>query len=401
MALTPLPDRPGADTSLAVVATEQDHTPSAAAVSVNYEHTLNLAALLSHHALSLVLTTYQAGRVLTIGSTPAPDGGPQLQIGFAHFPQAMGLARTPTGLAIGSRDAIWTLPASRDIAPRLKPENTRDIAFLARSSHHSGPIMGHDLAWCDNQLCGVNTLFNCLCTFEAPWSFGTRWHPSFISAITPADRCHLNGLAVAVNGTSPAFVTALGSSDQENGWREHKRDGGCLIDVASGELLLGGLSMPHSPRLHNGQLYLLDSGHGQLLRVDPRTGSRTTICELPGFTHGLDCFGDLAVIGLSRIRETAVFGGLPLQERNEQLRCGVALVELSTGNRIAHLWFNSGVEEIFALACLPGYRNPALIGPDPTIDASQTVWMVPATPSAKTTQASNIPSSNTQPLRPG
>ncbi|MCP9886260.1 TIGR03032 family protein [Synechococcus sp. ATX 2A4] len=370
--------------------------PSAPAVPVNYEHSLNFAALLSHHALSLVLTTYQAGRVLTIGTTPTPDGGPQLQIGFAHFPQAMGLARTPTGLAVGSRDAIWTLPASREIAPRLKPENSHDIAFLARSSHHSGPIMGHDLAWCGDQLWGVNTLFNCLCTFEAPWSFVPRWHPPFISAITPGDRCHLNGLAVAENGTSPAYVTALGSSDEENGWREHKRQGGCLIDLASGELLLRGLSMPHSPRLHNGQLYLLDSGHGQLLRVDPRTGSPTTICELPGFTRGLECFGDLALVGLSRIRETAVFGGLPLQERNEQLRCGVAIVQLSTGNRIAHLWFNSGVEEIFAIACLPGYRNPALIGPDPSTDASQTVWMVPATASSNTTQANN-----TQQPRPG
>ncbi len=340
---------------------------------MRYEHTINLAALLSQLEISLVITTYQAGRVVSVGSN-----GEQLQIGFAHLPQAMGLTRTPTGLAIGSRDAIWTFPASREIAPRIKPEGTHDIAFLARSAHYSGLIMGHDLAWCGNQLWGVNTLFNCLCTFEAPWSFVPRWRPGFISALQPGDRCHLNGLAVSGDGSAPAYVTALGESDSENGWRDTKATGGCLIEVASGDVVLRGLSMPHSPRLHRGNLYLLDSGHGQLLRCDPATAETQVICELPGFTRGLDCFGDVAVVGLSRIRETAVFGGLPLQERRgDELRCGVALVELSTGSLLASLWFESGVEEVFAVSMLPGYRNPSLIGPDTDTDATQTVWMVP------------------------
>lgn len=259
-------------------------------VTVSYTHTLNLSSLLHQLETSLVISTYQAGRVVTIGSQ-----GNQLQIGFAHFSQAMGLARTPSGLAIGTRDAIWTLPANRDIAPSIQPMGSHDIAFLARSAHYSGAIMGHDLAWCGDRLWGVNTLFNCLCTFEAPWSFVPRWQPGFISALAPGDRCHLNGLAITADGSAPAYVTALGESDSENGWRATKATGGCLIDVASGDVLLRGLSMPHSPRLHHGQLYLLDSGHGRLLRVDLATARSQVICELPGFTRGLDCFGDLGV----------------------------------------------------------------------------------------------------------
>lgn len=346
-----------------------------ASVPVRYEHSRALPELLERLELSILLSTYQAGRVVSLGSH---NGA--LQVGFSRFDQAMGLCRTPSGLAVGSRDAVWTLPASREIAPRLAPEGEHDIAFLARSCHHSGPLMGHDLAWCGDRLWMVNTLFNGLVTLEAPWSFVPRWKPPFISAWAPGDRCHLNGLAIAEDGSAPLWATALAESDSENGWREHKVDGGCLLHVPSGEVVLRGLSMPHSPRLYRGLLYVLDSGHGSLLAFDPLTGQQRTVAVLPGFTRGLDCFAGHAFIGLSRIRETAVFGGLPLQERDQELRCGVAIVDLSNGAIVAMLWFHSGVEEVFSVAVLPGYRNPVLIGPDTRTDDTQTVWMVPPLP---------------------
>jgi uncharacterized protein (TIGR03032 family) len=135
--------------------------------------------------------------------------------------------------------------------------------------------------------------------------------------------------------------------------------------------------MPHSPRLYRGQLYLLDSGHGTLVRVDPLTGERTSVARLPGFTRGLDCFAGHAFVGLSQIRETAVFGGLPLQQQGQELRCGVAIVDLSSGRVVGLFWFHTEVEEVFAVVVLPGYSNPALIGPDTLTDDTQTVWLVP------------------------
>jgi uncharacterized protein (TIGR03032 family) len=345
------------------------------AVAVNYEHTVNLPALLEALNCSLLLTTYQAGRVVSLGSHQG-----ELRVAFAFFDQAMGLARTPTGLAIGCRDAIWTLPASREIAPRIQPEGEHDIAFLARGCHHTGPVMVHDLAWGGDRLWMVNTLFNCLSTPEAPWSFIPLWKPPFLSELVPGDRCHLNGLAMAEDGSAPAWVTALSETDVENGWREHKANSGCLIQVSTGEAVFRGLSMPHSPRLYEGQLYALESGTGSLLRLDPRDGSRVTVATLPGFTRGLDCFGGHAFVGLSQIRETAIFGGLPLQERQQELRCGVAVVDLHDGAVVAMAWFHSGVEEVFAVSVLPGYRHPVVIGPDAAIDKTQTIWMVPPDP---------------------
>jgi len=342
-------------------------------VEVSYEHSQSLPALLEQLELSVLLSTYQAGRVVSVGSHRG-----ELRLGFSRFDQAMGLTRTASGIAVGTRDAIWSLPANREIAAHIRPEGEHDIAFLARSCHHSGPLMGHDLAWGNGRLWLVNTLFNGLVTIEGHWSFVPQWQPPFISGWAAGDRCHLNGLALAEDGSASAYITALGETDTENGWREHKATGGCLIHVPSGEAVLRGLSMPHSPRLYQGQLYLLDSGHGGLLRVDPLSGQRCTVANLPGFTRGLDCFAGYAFVGLSQIRETAVFGELAIGERPQELKCGLAVVNLSRGSVDGLLWFHSGIEEVFAVAVLPGWRNPAVIGPDTSTDASQTVWLVPA-----------------------
>jgi len=342
------------------------------AVPVNYEYSVNLPELLARLDLSILISTYQAGRVASIGAYQG-----QLRVSFAHFDQAMGLTRTATGIAVGARQTIWHLPANKDIAPRIKPEGEQDMAFLARSCHQTGPVMGHDLAFGQGRLWVVNTLFNCLAVVEGNWSFIPQWKPPFISEIAPGDRCHLNGLALGADG-APAFVSALGETDTENGWRENKATGGCLLAVPNGEVLVRGLSMPHSPRLYQGGLYFLNSGLGTLNLCDPLNGRSEVIAELPGFTRGLDCWEGHAFVGLSQIRETAVFGGLPLDDRRAELRCGLAIVNLGTGQVVGTFWFNSGVEEVFAVSVLPGYRNPALIGPDTELDGAQSVWLVPS-----------------------
>ena len=58
-------------------------------------------------------------------------------------------------------------------------------------------------------------------------------------------------------------------------------------------------------------------------------------------------------------------------------RGSLAVVNLMSGSVEGLLSFESGIEEVFAVALLPGWRNPAVIGPDTTTDTSQTVWLVP------------------------
>jgi uncharacterized protein (TIGR03032 family) len=207
-----------------------------------------------------------------------------------------------------------------------------------------------------------------------PYSFVPRWRPPFITTLTAEDRCHLNGLAMH-NG-QPKYVTALGQSDTPEGWRPNKANGGCLIDVVSGDVVARGLAMPHSPRVHDNRLWLLDSGTGRVLIVDPANGQSIPVAELPGYPRGLAFCGRYACVGLSRIRETSTFGGLPLAERRHELKCGVWVLDTLTGQTAEFLEFEKGVEEIFDVQILSGVRFPAVAGFDR--EPIQNTFIVPS-----------------------
>jgi uncharacterized protein (TIGR03032 family) len=293
----------------------------------------------------------------------------------------MGIAVRRDRLAVGTGSQVWFLRSAPDIAPRLEPAGRYDGCFLARASHFTGAIDAHELAWAGDELWVVNTLFSCLCTLHEHYSFVPRWQPPFITALAAEDRCHLNGLALAPDQqgvSTPQYVTALAETDTPAGWRPTKATGGCLIHVPTGRTVARGLAMPHPPRIHQGRIWLLDSGTGRLVIVDPKTGSLATVAELPGYTRGLALYDSLAFVGLSQIRETSTFGGLPIAERRADLKCGIGIVDLRAGGLLAHLEFQSGVEEIFAVEVLPGIRIPAVSGPYPKADGVPTIWNAPA-----------------------
>jgi uncharacterized protein (TIGR03032 family) len=335
--------------------------PTPTAVEFHYTQTDNFANLLSQLNVSLLVTTYQANKLLVVR---AAQGG--LSTLVRTFDQPMGLAVDGRRLALGTRNQIWVLRNAPDIAPRIEPAGLHDGCFLPRSSHVTGDIRVHEIAWAGDELWIVNTRFSCLCTLDPDYSFVPRWRPPFISALVAEDRCHLNGLAMAADDvgrfSKPSYVTALGETDRGGGWRADKAKGGCLIDVPSGEIVARGLSMPHSPRLHERRLYLLESGTGRLLQVDTVTGHGKTVAELAGFTRGLAIHGPYAFIGLSKIRESNTFGGLPIAERLDELKCGLAVVDLHRGQVVGLLEFQTAVEEIFAVEVLPGVRFPEVLG---------------------------------------
>ena len=155
---------------------------------------------------------------------------------------------------------------------------------MARSSHFSGDIQCHEMAFCGGELWIVNTLFSCLCTLGPRYSFVPRWQPPFITGLAAEDRCHLNGLAI--EDREPRYVTALGETDAPRGWREGKASGGCLIEIASGSSVARGFCMPHSPRVYGGQVFLLNSGTGALVRSTARVASSTSLPGSPDTSVG-------------------------------------------------------------------------------------------------------------------
>ena len=335
-----------------------------------YRFTANWAEILSQLRASILISSYHAGELVAVGV-----GLQGLELSFHHFERAMGIAVQPNRIAVGTQTAIWFLSSDNSVAPRLEPSGRYDACFLARSARFTGEIQSHELAWVGDELWVVNTRFSCLCTLDDHHSFVPRWRPRFISALAAEDRCHLNGLALA--GGRPKFVTVLAETDASEGWRPTKATSGCLIDLDINEPVIRGLAMPHSPRVHEGKVWLLDSGRGRLVIANLARGAIEIVAELPGYTRGLCFLGPLAFVGLSKLRHTnSTIAGMPISERPETLKSGIAVVDLAAGRQIALLEFLSGIEEIFDVQVIPGVRSPLIAGPNPHID-SRAIWVVP------------------------
>ena len=245
------------------------------------------------------------------------------------------------------------------MAAKLGPPGKHDGCFLPRLSHTTGDITIHEMNWVGDELVFVNTKFSCLCVRDPLYSFRPIWRPKFITGYTPNDRCHLNGQGLKDGRVQ--YVTALGQTDTPGGWRANKRDGGLLIDVPCNEIIAAGLSMPHSPRWHDGRLWLLQSGEGSIGIVDLATGRYEAVAQFPGFTRGFDIIGPYAFIGLSQVREGAVFSTIPLVERVKKRSSGVWVLDLRSGQTVAWVEFEDALQEIFAVQLLPRQTLP---GPD-------------------------------------
>ena len=317
--------------------------------------TNSLPEILASLNISLVVSTYQAGKVILVRN----DGG-KINTHFRNFKKPMGIAMKGNRLTIGGSNTIWYLRNMPALAPKLPPQGRHDACYIPRRIHVTGDIDIHEMAYDDDdELWVVNTKFGCLCTIDEAHSFTPRWRPHFVTHYAPEDRCHLNGLAM-VDGR-PKYVTALGDTNIRGGWRENKANGGIFMDVNSNEILLRGLSMPHSPRWYQDKLWILESGEGSIATVDLDKGRWEHVAQLPGFTRGIDFVGPLAFIGLSQVRESATFSGIPLVERLTERTCGVWVVNIQTGQTVGFIRFETGVREIFAVQVLHNSRFPELL----------------------------------------
>ncbi|MEO0834425.1 MAG: TIGR03032 family protein [Cyanobacteria bacterium J06642_3] len=347
---------------------EPEHTRE-----VRYEYSKNLASVLNQLNISLFFSTYQAGKlgVVTVENNA-------LSIRFHNFQRAMGMALNSHQMAVGGKDWVYLLKNDTQIAAQIKPAGSYNACFLTRSGQYTGDISIHDLVWGRKELWIVNTRFSCLCTLSNNYNFLPQWRPNFVSAIAPEDRCHLNGVAM-VNHL-PKYVTVLGRTDTPGGWREQKASGGCILEVPSSRVITEGLSMPHSPRMYRNHLWVLNSGHGELVMVDVGSGKQAKVISLPGYTRGLALVGNYAVVGLSKIRETAIFGNLPIGDRFEDLKCGVAVVDLKSRQMVSLLEFQAGIDEIFDVQVAP-FSRAMISGPHAVTEGDNQIWSLPASPS--------------------
>jgi len=322
---------------------------------------VGLAAWLASQPLSVAFTTYRANRLLLLGTgaSDSPETAP-LRLHERLFDRPMGLFAADESLWMASRCQIWRL--DNHLAAGRSHEGG-DRLYVPAACFVTGDVNAHELALAaDGELVFVNTAFSCLATIQPGSSFAPSWQPPFIHRLAGDDRCHLNGLALK-DGV-PTWASACGGSDGASSWRHHRDGGGVLIHIPSGELAATGLSMPHSPRWHDGRLWLLNSGTGELGWIEK--DHFQPLCGLPGFVRGLAFVAGCAVVGLSKLRSPQ-FTGLPLEKRlkAEGLPggcCGLRVIDLQSGASLHSFDLPEPIDELFDVVLLPGVRQPRALG---------------------------------------
>lgn len=313
---------------------------------------------LAEHHVSLACTTYQTGKLLLFGRKPDGD----LAVFERNFSRCMGLWGDGQTLWMSSLYQLWRLENM------LRPGELyqgHDRLYVPKVGYTTGDVDIHDIVVeSSGRIVFVATHFGCLATLNERYSFTPLWRPAFLSKLAAEDRCHLNGLALEDGRCR--YVTAVSTSDVVDGWRDRRRDGGVVLEVPTSRVVAAGLSMPHSPRLHRGDLWLLNSGSGFLGKVGRGGGSFEPVTFCPGYLRGLAFVGDYAVVGLSRPRHDKTFGGLALDEeltrRGSEARCGLQVIDLRSGD-VAHWVRMEGmVSELYDVVALPGVARPMAFG---------------------------------------
>lgn len=333
--------------------------------------------LLRKLEMTLAVSTYQAGKLVFL----SPVSDERLSQLPRTFSRAMAIGTNGPELAIATLDTVELLVNDPRLAANYPPKrDTYDGLYVPRVTYYTGRIDCHGLEWGRDGIWAVTTTFGCLSLLSSHFSFEPRWKPPFLSDIAPQDRCHLNGVAMA-DGV-PRYVTTLGAGDEPESWRKTLPNGGTVIDVSSNEVLLRDLPMPHSPRLIDGTLYMLFSATGEVVRMDPQSGSYDVVQRLDGFTRGMTYHRDHLFVALSKLRQnSSTFKDLPIA-RNATW-AGVVIIHVPTGAIVGQLRYEQSVDEIFDLAVIPGFLQPGIVSAEKdthryaVTTPETTYWAVP------------------------
>jgi len=313
----------------------------------------DFAAILERLRLSLVLST-RPNHVIFLGSI---DG--TLTVTATLMTQPMGIAAETGRIAVaGARSIVIFANVARLAAHYPGKRDYYDALFIPRTIRFTGECQMHDMIFEGNAVIGANTNFSCICRVDDNFSFTPLWRPSFISQLRAEDRCHLNGFAAFAGELY--YLTALAATDTPGGWRETPHSAGILIDARRNTILRSGLCMPHSPRLINNQLYVLNGGEGELLRVDRDSGHSDVMTRLPAFTHGLSAYDGVLFVGMSQDRTSRKQEAPPIVQRLGKLTAGIAAIAERTGEVLGVLEFASGVTEVYDVQVLPGVRRAGM-----------------------------------------
>lgn len=259
----------------------------------------------------------------------APDGGASLLISclpYGRAPLISGLVRIDkgrprrvgkgyaSGMALdGDRFArvVYSINWAR-LELRFAKGKKRQEFLL------DGCADVHDVVWDGDLLMVSNTAHNEVVWFTQEGKRVKSWNPG-----GTGDAWHL-GFFVPTN--SGWGVTTFGRYSDHRGWYGHLPEGkGELVEVGTGETILRGFKVPHSPRRTLDGWVILDCYESQLRQFN-EAGAEVGAIDLPGWPRGLDLQEEQqAWIGISPERHP------PSNLKPETPQTAVIRVDLGTG----------------------------------------------------------------------
>lgn len=315
-------------------------------------------SLLQELNISIGISTYQAGKVILLS---ASDQGRLVQLP-RNFNKPMGIAihHNKKKIAIATSNAIIVFKNVPELNNNYKSDQTTnyDAMYVPRTQYITGPADIHDLSFIENELVAVNTLFSCIVKLTSDYNFEPIWMPNFIDRLVPEDRCHLNGMASENNQIK--YVSAFNKGNTSQSWRSNIKSSGIIVDIASNEFIHENLAMPHSPRIHQNELYFLQSADGSVFKSNRKNGTLELVYQSKYFVRGMSFYKDYAFIGLSKLRETST-SFASLAKEGFANYAGILVLNIKTGECIGEIQYLNSVEEIFDVCVLEHCSKPNIL----------------------------------------
>jgi uncharacterized protein (TIGR03032 family) len=261
----------------------------------------------------------------------------------------------PSGLAYDRRRGILHLASTRNPNQilELAPVAEARVLVPVSARFYPGRAYLHDLALIDGVLHANAVGENVVVRVDSAELTPVWWPRSVEEHGQPRrDRNHiqLNSIAAGENLAESFFTASTEAIGRRKpGHRNFGVDGrGVVFSGRTREPVARGLTRPHSARLHQGRLWVANSGYGEVGIVED--GRFETVGRLPGWTRGLAFASGVAFAGTSRVipRFSGYAPGLDL----EQSRCAVHALDALSGEILGSLNWPEG-NQIFAIDWAP------------------------------------------------
>ncbi len=259
----------------------------------------------------------------------------------------------PSGLAVDRNRQVVHIACTRnpnqvyDLAPASKmlerldnPDGEIDCPLVpVRSRFYPGCFYMHDLAYIGDILYANSVGQNAVVRLGDNGTAERVWWPRCIEKsdgpVFGQNHIQLNSIAAGSDlHTSYFSASADKISARRPGHKNFPVDKrGVIFSGATREPVVRGLTRPHSVRLHNGRLWVDNSGYGELCVAE--NGKTEPVVRLPGWTRGLGFQGNVAFVGTSRVlpRFRQYAPGLDV----EKSVCGVHAVDTASGSVLGGL----------------------------------------------------------------